>query len=129
MLRTTTRTIAHRIEVTLAAGACLAALLACNVSASTGSEVKARVDCVGSHDQPVIECDVEHVEGSSGANVCWDLHYQCANGSVVTGSGICQSVQPGSTAQKVVPVTQLSNSAACDNATSSEVRNLRISTL
>jgi hypothetical protein len=105
----------------------LAALLACKASAGTGDDLRAKVSCEGTAE--TVDCDVAHASGSSGANVCWDLEFKCQNGTVVTGSGFCQPVQPQATAQKRIPLTQLANSASCDKALSSEVKNLKITAL
>lgn len=114
-----------RNNVYLALGL-LAALLACKASAG-GGDVRATVSCEGTNE--TIDCDVRHVEGSSGANVCWDLRFGCANGTSVTGQNFCQPVQPGSTVQKRIPLSQLTNASQCDSATTSQVENVRISSL
>jgi hypothetical protein len=113
-----------RIGTTISAITLFAALMACKVS-SGDSDVKAKVDCTGS--DTTIDCDVIHVAGSSAANVCWDLHYVCANNQVVTGQNFCQSVGPGATAQRRIPLSELTNFQNCDKVASSEVKNLKIS--
>jgi hypothetical protein len=100
-------------------------LLACKASA--GGDVRATVSCEGTNE--TIDCDVKHVEGSSGANVCWDLRFGCANGTSVTGQNFCQPVQPGGTVQKRIPLSQLTNASQCDSATTSQVENVKISAL
>jgi hypothetical protein len=111
----------------LAILAIVGALLACKASASTGSDLRARVTCQGSTE--TIDCDVAHTGGDVAANVCWDLSFSCENGTTVTGSGFCQSVQPNATAQKRIPLTELESAASCDKALSSEVKNLQITAL
>jgi len=103
------------------------ALLACKASAGTGEDLRATVSCEGTNE--TVDCDVKHVAGSSGANVCWDLRFSCENGSSVTGQNFCQAVQPGSTVQKRIPLTQLANADQCDKATSSQVENVKINAL
>jgi len=102
----------------------LAALLACK--ASTGSDGKASVNCQGTNES--IDCDVTHVAGESALNVCWGLTFACQNGTTVTGGPFCQSVEPSSTAQKRIPLTELSNAADCDKALGSQVVDLKITT-
>jgi hypothetical protein len=107
-------------------------LLACKVSVSSGAGPtpsaapagKATVDCLGT--AAGINCDVKQTEGARPLNVCWDLRFDCANGTVSEGKGLCQDVEPGKTARKVVPLTALSNSAKCDQVVESKVLNLAI---
>lgn len=99
-------------------------LLACKASAG-GGDVRATVSCEGTNE--TIDCDVKHVEGSTPANVCWDLRFGCANGTSVTGQNFCQPVQPGATVQKRIPLSQLTNASQCDSATTSQVENIKIS--
>jgi hypothetical protein len=115
----------NRESVLLALGLTVA-LLACKASAG-GDDLRATVSCEGTNE--TIDCDVKHTAGSQGANVCWDLRFGCLNGSSVTGQNFCQSVQPGSTVQKRIPLTQLTNASACDQATSSQVENVKISAM
>ncbi len=99
------------------------ALLACK----SGGEVKANVDCKGTSE--TIDCDVTHVSGSTGANVCWSLKFTCQNGTIATADNVCQPVQPGATAQKRIPITELKNFDQCDKATSTEVIGLTLTAL
>lgn len=94
---------------------------------STGGKAKAEVNCVGGAE--TIDCEVKHTAGDAAVNVCWDLHFTCANGEIVTGTGLCQSVQPSTTAQKRIPITELTNFAKCDKVTSTETRNFKLSKL
>lgn len=116
----------HRTQA-LAFLSILAALLACKASESSGGDLRARVTCQGATE--TIDCDVAHAGGDVAANVCWDLRFSCENGAAVTGTGFCQSVQPNATAQRRIPLSDLSNAASCDKALSSEVTNLQISPL
>ena len=100
----------------------LAALLACK--ASTGPTGKASVNCQGTNES--IDCDVAHVAGESALNVCWGLKFSCQNGESVSGGPFCQSVEPSATAQKRIPLTELSNADSCDKALSSQVVDLKI---
>jgi hypothetical protein len=97
------------------------ALLACKSS----NNVKANVSCKGTSE--TIDCNVTHTEGSKGANVCWDLKFTCQNGTLVEGKNFCQTVQPSATAQKRIPISELSNFDKCDKAVSTEVVNMKLS--
>lgn len=104
----------------------LLGLLACKASAGE-PDLRARVTCEGTPN--TIDCDVAHVAGAAEATVCWDLQFDCQNGAQVTGSGFCQSVQPNATAQRRIPLTDLSNAEQCDTALSSRVTNLKVTAL
>ncbi len=112
-----TRSSRPFVGALLSLGLLASALLACK------SNVRVAVDCKGN--KTAIVCSVKHVEGNSNANACWDLHFTCQNGTLVTGSA-CQTVSKGATATKTIPLTQLTNSAQCDRVSSSEVKNLKI---
>ena len=100
------------------------ALLACKQG---GNDVDANVSCKGTNE--TIDCNVKHKSGSVAANVCWDLKFSCQNGAVVTGQNFCQGVQPGATAQKRIPISELVGFDKCDKAVSSEVVNMKLSRL
>ncbi len=97
------------------------ALFALCAACAVGDSINARVECEGTNTDVV--CDVTHLSGPAG-NVCWDVRFRCANGTVSEGTG-CADVQPGGTAQHLIPVTSLSNYGLCDQATSTEIVNLR----
>jgi hypothetical protein len=98
-------------------------LLACKVSVG-GSPGKAAVDCKGTSTQ--INCDVKHTEGDQPITACWDLRFDCANGSVSEAKKLCQDVAPASTARRVVPLDALSNADKCDKVVGSQVLNLAL---
>ena len=102
----------------------LFALFACKLS--SGGDARVKVDCEGG--ETAITCDVNHAEGNDRAKACWDLSFQCANGTHVAGSS-CQEVDPGETAQRVIPLGQLKNASQCDQVVASQVLNLKITTL
>ena len=114
----------ERSLVVLAASVVLAVLLACK-GASPAAE--ATVVCTGGSD--AISCVVTHVAGNSAINTCWDLQFDCANGTSVTGKDFCQTVQPKSTAEKKIPLTELQNFDKCDKAMASKVQNLKLTAL
>jgi hypothetical protein len=113
----------ERVGVVLAALVVFAAVLACK--APTPPE--ATVVCTGGSED--VSCVVTHVAGSVGVNACWDLQFDCANGTVVKGSGFCQSVQPKATETKKIPLKDLSNADKCDKATGAKVDNLKLTAL
>lgn len=47
----------------------------------------------------------------------------------MTGTNLCQAVQPGATAQKRIPITELQGFDKCDKAVSTEAVNLKLSKL
>ncbi len=109
-----------RHEVLLAAVLVIGALLACK----NNKKGKAEVNCLGQTEQ--INCDVKHVEGNAQLGVCWDLQFDCANGTVASVQGVCQDVDPGATSQRVIPISQLSNFDKCDKAVGSQVKNMKV---
>ena len=98
-------------------------LLALCAACAVGEPTNARVECLGETSD--IVCDVTHLSGPGG-NVCWDVRFNCANGTISEGSG-CANVAAGATTQRRIPITSLSNYAACDQAVGTEVLNLRAS--
>lgn len=110
-----------KLSTLAAMAALLVAILACKGKAPQG---KATVLCEGTKDS--IDCEVTHVEGTVAINTCWDLQFDCANGTVVTGSNFCQTVQPGGKVTKKIPLTDLTNAAKCDKATATQVKNLKL---
>lgn len=102
----------------------LAALSGCE---SARDPVRARVDCAGNPNEPVVDCSVQHLSGTSFARVCWRLRYGCQNSTEVTGGEFCANVDPGRRAGARIPLTQLSHVESCDVATSSEIRDVRVS--
>jgi hypothetical protein len=109
------------ISAMAAIGGLLLAILACK---GKEAESRATVTCVGAKDS--IDCEVKHVEGKAPIKACFDLEFDCANGTVVTGSNFCQAVQPGASATKKIPLTDLTNAAKCDKATATQVKNLKL---
>jgi len=99
------------------------AVLACKVSVG-GPKGTAKVNCEGTRGQ--INCDVKHTGGDHPIAACWDLRFDCANGTVSEAKNLCQDVAPGSTARRVVPIAELSNSDKCDKVVKSQVLNLKL---
>ncbi len=60
-----------------------------------------------------IRCSVQHQQGRSSLNVCWDVVITCRNGTRAVGHA-CQVVNRGATATRVIPVSAVTNAAACD---------------
>jgi len=98
-------------------------LLACKVSVG-GSNGTANVKCLGTSAQ--INCDVKHTGGDDPIRACWDLRFDCANGTVSEAKDLCQDVSPGNTARRVVPISALSNSDRCDKVVKSQVMGLKL---
>jgi hypothetical protein len=110
-----------KISTVVAIGALLVAILACKGKAPEG---QATVLCEGTKDS--IDCEVKHVSGTTAINACWDLHFDCANGTLVDGANFCQVVQPGASVTKKIPLTDLTNYAKCDKASAMQVKNLKM---
>jgi hypothetical protein len=89
--------------------------------------IRARVDCVGNPNEPVVDCSVQHLSGERLARVCWRLRYECQNLTEVTGGEFCASVDPGRRSNARIPLTRLSHIESCDVPTSSEIRDVRVS--
>ncbi len=100
-------------------------VVGCKVGGEGGPGGKATVDCLGASGQ--INCDVRHTEGGRGISACWDLRFDCANGTIAEAKKVCQDVAPGKTARKVVPLSALSNADRCDKVVKSQVLNLALS--
>jgi hypothetical protein len=92
-----------------------------------GPGAQATVLCTG--ETGAVSCVVTHVAGNTAIDVCWDLQFDCANGTNVTGKNFCQTVQPKSTAEKRIPLTDLANSEKCDKANGSKVESMKLTAL
>ncbi len=108
------------ISTMAAMGGLLLVILACKGK----QEAKATVVCEGKKDS--IDCEVKHVEGKVPIKACFDLEFDCANGTVVSGTNFCQTVQPSASETKKIPLTDLTNFAKCDKAIGTQVKNLKL---
>ncbi len=99
----------------------IAVILGCK---GAGPGAQATVVCTG--ETAAVSCVVTHVAGNAAIDVCWDLQFDCANGTNVSGKNFCQTVQPKSTAEKRIPLSDLTNSAKCDKALASKVDNMKL---
>jgi hypothetical protein len=97
----------------------------CEFSAGDSGEPKGSVDVTCDGGDPIV-CQVKHTEGSVPLRACWDLRFNCRNGTVAEARGICQDVNPGATARTTVPLSAVTNAAACDQAISASILNLAV---
>jgi len=104
----------------------LAVALGCSRSKPEGSSVRATVTCASAPLEPVLDCEVEHLSGSRGANVCWVVDCDCRGGKRVSSARLCQTVLPGSTVRRSLAMSEL---GACDRALKSKVTALSVTPL
>jgi len=69
------------------------------------------------------QCRVQHLEGRSSLEVCWDLAIMCRNGARAVGHA-CENVQRGATSTRLIPVSEVTNANACDLNVSMALENL-----
>jgi hypothetical protein len=108
------------------AAAGIAIALGCSRSKPEPSPVRATVTCASAPREPVLDCEVEHLSGSTGANVCWVVNCDCAGGTRVSSQRLCQSVLPGSTVRRSIAVSDLGQ---CERALKSQVSALTVAPL
>ncbi len=88
--------------------------------------MRATVTCAAALSEPVLDCEIEHLEGTRGANVCWVVHCDCPGGKRVSSKRLCQAVLPGATVRRSIAVGDL---GACERAVKSEVSGLAVTPL
>jgi hypothetical protein len=100
-------------------------IMAVLVFSSLGCQktIKAYVQCTPSLAGYV--CTVEHREGDVRANVSWDINITCRNGTLVTASA-SQAVEPGATASRLIPISDLRNFDHCDEASAVSLQNIKV---
>jgi 3-hydroxyacyl-CoA dehydrogenase len=72
-----------------------------------------------------IECAVEHVEGGSAAEACWEPVFECANGTEVRGEA-CRTLEPDEYATRFIPETDLRGLRDCDQIIGGAVENVEV---
>ena len=92
-------------------------------------EVRATVTCSPAMTDSVIDCEVEHLGGPSGANVCWVVVAHCKNGTEAASARLCQAVQRGATVRRSLELGELAKGASCVRAERAEVRGLELAPL
>lgn len=105
--------------------ALLSALGACTVTLGPQDQ-KVNVDCVGTAED--IKCEVKHTQGEVRVKACWELHFECVNGTKPQGSG-CQEIGPGETKEHRIPLSQLKDAEKCDKVSKTELKNLTLTGL
>ena len=90
------------------------------------SSVRVTVTCAAALSEPVLDCEVEHLSGTQGANVCWVVDCDCPGGKRVSSARLCQTVLPGSTVRKSLAMSEL---GACERALKSKVTALTVAPL
>lgn len=112
--------------------ACFAAVigltvgLGCSRKKPEESPVRATVTCASAISEPVLDCEIEHLSGSRGANVCWVVDCDCPGGARVSSGRMCQSVMPGTTVRRSIAVSDL---GSCERALKSRVTALSVAPL
>ena len=104
---------------------CFSPIGACR-SREKAADVRATVTCSPAMTDPVIDCEVEHLEGTSGANVCWVVVAHCKNGGETSSARLCQAVQRGATVRRSLAVGELAKGGSCTRAERAEVRGLEL---
>lgn len=94
-----------RREVLLLAMASLLMILACNL----GGNAEVHVQCKGEGE--AVSCEVEHTKGDAKVEACWEVKFECENGTKVKGDG-CETVEPGET--ETYKLKQLKSFEKCD---------------
>lgn len=84
-----------------------------------------RVDVLCENDKDGLRCTVAHQQGNVPAKACWEVWFNCRNGTKARG-GACQVVEPGSKAITRIPKTQIQGADKCDLITDSGVDNLTV---
>ena len=92
-------------------------------------DVRATVTCSPATSDAVIDCEVEHLDGARGANVCWVVVAHCKNGGEASSSRLCQAVQRGATVRRSLALSDLGKGASCARAERAEVRALELAPL
>ena len=104
----------------------LAVGLGCSRKKPDESSVRATVTCASALSEPVLDCEIEHLSGSRGANVCWVVDCDCPDGTRVSSARMCQSVLPGATVRRSIAVSEL---GSCERALKSRVSALTVAPL
>ncbi len=115
--------LAERIGLAAASAFLVAVILACKAPV----QPEATVVCTGETED--ISCVLTHVAGTTAIKACWDLQFDCKNGTSVKGTNFCETVQPKSTSTKKIPLKDLTNFDKCDKATGSKVENLALTAM
>jgi hypothetical protein len=89
-------------------------------------EIRAAVTCAGATAEPVLDCEVEHLEGPRGANVCWTVEVLCPGNKRVSSKRLCQAVLPAATVRRSLALSDL---GVCEHALKSQVNGLTITPL
>jgi hypothetical protein len=110
----------------LAAVIGVAVTLGCNRKKPEQSSVRATVTCAAALREPVLDCEIEHLSGSRGANVCWIVDCDCPGGARVSSSRLCQAVLPGATVRRSLAVSEF---GPCQRALKSRVSELTVAPL
>jgi hypothetical protein len=110
----------------LAASLGVALALGCRRSEPEISVVRATVTCASAMQEPVLDCEVEHLAGSRGAKVCWVVDCDCKGGKRVSSARLCQTVLPGSTVRRSLAMSEL---GTCERALKSRVTGLTVTPL
>jgi hypothetical protein len=109
-----------------AAAVGLTLTLGCSRGKPEESPVRATVTCASAISEPVLDCEIEHLSGKRGANVCWVVDCDCPGGTRVSSARMCQSVLPGSTVRRSIAVSEL---GSCERALKSRVTALTVAPL
>ena len=99
---------------------------ACRRAEKHERTVRATVTCAAAPAEPVLDCEIDHLEGTRGANVCWVVDCDCPGGRRVSSKRLCQAVLPGATVRRSIAVSDL---GACERAVKSQVSALAVTPL
>jgi hypothetical protein len=103
---------------TLAAG--------CRRAPKTDRAIRATVTCAGATSEPVLDCEIEHLEGPRGANVCWKVEVDCPGNNRVSSQRLCQAVLPAATVRRSIA---LGDFGKCERVLKSQVSGLTVTPL
>jgi hypothetical protein len=99
---------------------------ACRRKPKDERAVRATVTCAGATAEPVLDCEVEHLEGPRGANVCWTVEVLCPGNKSVSSKRLCQAVLPAAIVRRSFALSDL---GTCERALKSQVSRLTVTPL
>ena len=102
------------------------ALMGCGVVgsfASCGGRAEIFVQC--RMEATSIICTAEHIKGMAAGKACWDLTFDCKNGTKLRHT-TCQVVEPKSSAVVRIESKDIKDFDKCDSVTNSGVENLKV---